>query len=105
MTYEEKITMVKAMSDETDEAVISAFLSKAADELYKIADPFKTTDKETIVEAYSDVQIDIAAYRLNKRGWDYESSHSENGVSRVYETGDLPSSILRRVVQRASAVI
>lgn len=104
MTNEEKITMVKAMSDETDDTVISAFLTKAADELYKFADPYKTTGKETIVDEYADVQVDIAAYRLNKRGWDYESSHSENGVSRVYETGDLPASILRRITPIASSV-
>ena len=104
MTTAEKITMVKALSDETDDNVISAFLDKSATELYKIADPYKTMQKEDIVEDYEDVQIDIAAYRLDKRGWDYETSHSENGVSRVYETGDLPASILRRITRKASAV-
>ncbi len=104
MTDAEKIIMVKAMSDETDEGVVSAFLSKAADELYKIADPFKTATKEEIVEENGDVQVDIAAYRLNKRGWDYETSHSENGVSRNYETGDLPDSILRRITPKAGVV-
>ena len=104
MTDAEKIVMVKAMTDETDEDVISAFLSKAAEELYKLADPFKTSEKESVVDEYGDVQTDIAAYRSNKRGWDYETSHSENGVSRTYETGDLPDSILRRIVPKAGAV-
>lgn len=104
MTDAEKITMVKALSDETSDAVISAFLNKAAIELYKLVDPFKTVEQETVVADYEDVQIDIAAYRLNKRGWDYETSHSENGISRVYETGDLPDSILKRITRKASAV-
>ena len=104
MTYTEKIVMVKAMTDETDEDVISAFLSKAGEELYRLVDPFKTTDRETLIEEYGDLQTDIAAYRLNKRGWDYETSHSENGVTRVYETGDLPDSILSRITPKAGAV-
>ena len=104
MTDAEKHVMVKAMTDETDDDVISAFLSKAADELYKIVDPFMTAEKEDVVDEYGDVQTDIAAYRLNKRGWDYETSHSENGVTRVYETGDLPESILRRLTPKAGGV-
>lgn len=104
MTDAEKIAMVKAMTDETDTEVISAFLSKAALELYRLIDPYKTTDKETIVEENVDLQVDIASYRINKRGWDYESSHSENGVTRVYETGDLPDSILRRITPKAGVV-
>lgn len=104
MTDSEKIALVKAMTDETDDTVISAFLSKAELELYRLVDPYKTTDQETIAEENADLQIDIAAYRLNKRGWDFESSHSENGVTRNYETGDLPDSILRRIVPKAGAV-
>ena len=97
MTLEEKIAMVKALSDETDDGVISAFLTMAGKELYRYGDPYHTMTEAEFLELYPDVQVDCAAYKLNKRGWDYETSHSENGVTRVYETGALPISILRRI--------
>ena len=104
MTDAEKIVMVKAMTDETDEDVISAFLSKAADEIYLAADPYETETKEEFLEKYGNVQVDAAAYYINKRGWDFETSHSENGVTRTYESGGLPNSILCRLTGKAGAV-
>lgn len=104
MTDSEKIVMVKAMTDETDDDVISAFLSKAGEEIYLVADPYKTTEKDDVLGEYGGVQADAAAYYINKRGWDFQTAHSENGVSRTYESGGLPDSILRRIVPKAGAV-
>lgn len=104
MTDAEKIVMVKAMTDETDEDVISAFLSKAGEEIYLVADPYKTSDKDDVLEEYGGVQADAAAYYINKRGWDFQTAHSENGVSRTYESGGLPDSILRRITPKAGVV-
>ena len=103
MTDTEKITLVEAMTDETDEDVISAFLSMAGDAVYHYADPYKTTDKETILEEYGGVQARAAAYLLNKRGADGQTSHSENGISRGYETGDLPESLKREITPKVGA--
>lgn len=104
MTDEAKITLVKAMSDETDEEVISAFLTLAGDAIYNYCDPFATADKETVLTKYGSVQAKAAAYYLNKKGWDFQTSHSENGVNRNFETGDLPNSILRELTPIAGAV-
>lgn len=104
MTDFEKIEMVKAMSDETDEAVISAFLSGAGEAIYNIVDPFKTSDKYGVLADYWFAHVKLAAYYLNKRGWDFETSHSENGVGRVYETGDIPASILKELTPKAGVV-
>ena len=38
---------------------------------------------------YDAVHVEIAAYMINKRGAEGEVSHSENGVSRTYEDGDM----------------
>lgn len=104
MTDAEKIVMVKAMTDETDEDVISAFLSKVGEEIYLVADPYKTADKDDVLAEYGGVQIDAAAYYINKRGWDFQKAHSENGVSRTYESGGLPDSILRQITPKAGVV-
>lgn len=104
MTDAEKIVLVKAMSDETDDVVISAFLSMAEDEAYEAVDPFHTCEKADIIAECSDYAlIKLAAYHISKIGWDFQTSHSENGVSRVYESGDIPDSILRMLPPRRAA--
>lgn len=100
MTDEEKIAMVKALSDEEDAGVISAFLTMVGKEIYRLADPGKTSTEEEILEENAVAQIHAAAYYLNKRGWDYQTSYSENGVSRSYETGGLPDSVLRMITTK-----
>lgn len=97
METSEMIVMVKALTDETDDTVISAFLSLAGKKICRYGDPFQTMEEDEFLAKYPDVVVDAAAYMLNKRGWDYQSAYTENGVRREYETGDLPSSILNRI--------
>ena len=105
MTEDAKVTMVRALSDEEDGVVISAFLSFAADDLCSIFVPNKGGDaKEAFLEKYGTAQVKLAAYYLNKRGWDFQTAHSENGISRVYETGDIPDSILRLITPQAEVI-
>jgi hypothetical protein len=42
--------------------------------------------------------VEIAAYLLNKRGAEGQTSHSENGISRGYESGSIPESMLSDVL-------
>lgn len=60
---------------------------------------FPVDDKgEPILEnRYLDLQVRIAVYLYNKMGAEGQLSHSENGVSRTYEAGDIPESLLRQV--------
>lgn len=104
MTTEQQIAMVKALSDETDDNVISAFLSMAESVLYNYIDPFHTLEMQVAVEPYPDVVVSAAAYMLNKRGWDYQVTYTENGVRREYESGDLPASILNRITPIAKVM-
>lgn len=97
MTESTKITLVKGMTDETDEDVISAFLEMAGDEIRNLADPHKSRERESVLEEYGALQAKAAAYYLNKRGWDGQLAHSENGISRSYESAGLPASITREI--------
>jgi hypothetical protein len=97
MTDESKIVLVKSMTDEKAEDIISVFLEMAGDSVCKYCDPYKRVERETLLEEYGGVQARIAAYFLNKRGADGESAHSENGTSRSYESGDIPESLLREL--------
>lgn len=97
MTDITKVTLVQSMTDETDYDVISAFLEMAGDALCHYVDPFQMKEKSDLLETYGGVQTRIAAVWLNKRGADGQLSHSENGISRSYESGDIPSSILQEL--------
>ena len=93
----EKIAMAKTLSGETDELTVSSYLKIAGNKICRKAYPFDPTVTE-VPEQYSLLQVEIAVYLLNKRGAEFETSHSENGISRTYEDGDVPPSILRQIV-------
>lgn len=97
MTEATKIAIVKSMTEETDTDVISAFLELAGDAICHYADPYGQTERSALLERYGGVQTRAAAYFLNKRGAEGESGHSENGISRSYESADLPESLLREI--------
>lgn len=93
----EKKEMVKAMTEETNDSTVSAYLGIAGNKICRKAYPFDTTVTE-VPEQYHFLQVEIAVYLLNKRGAEGESGHSENGISRTYENGDVPPSMLRQIV-------
>lgn len=97
MLEADKIAMVQALSGEKDESTVSAYLAIAGNKICRKAYPFDPTVQE-VPEQYGYTQVEIAVYLLNKRGAEFEISHSENGISRTYEDADVPSSIMRQIV-------
>lgn len=103
MTEAEKISMVKAITGETNEATVLAYLDIAGSKICHKAYPFAETEMN-VPPKYDYTQVEIAVYLLNKRGAEGEVSHSENGISRTYENADIPASLLREVVPMASVI-
>lgn len=102
MGEDEKLVILREMTGERDVKVLSAYLRLAARSVLDQLSPYKIL--EEIPERYDGVHIEIAAYLLNKRGAEGEVSHSENGVSRTYESGGIPASLLRRITPFAEVV-
>lgn len=103
MTDTEKLAMLKAMTGEKDERVLSTYLSIAGNKILKRAYPFNST-VTVVPDRYAYNQVEIAAYLVNKRGAEGETAHSENGISRSYEDGDVPPTLLREIVPCASLI-
>lgn len=103
MTDTEKLTMLNAMTGEKDESVLSTYLSIAGNKVLKRAYPFDST-VTVVPDRYAYNQVEIAAYLVNKRGAEGETAHSENGISRSYEDGDVPPTLLREIVPCASLI-
>ena len=97
MNIEDKKQMLTLMTGESDDDVLSTYLSLAENIVLQKAYPYGTGDEEFPAK-YDSVHVEIAAYMMNKRGAEGETVHLENGVSRHYEDGSVPPSLLRRIV-------
>lgn len=104
MTDDEKLVVLKRMTGEKNVAVLSTYLSLARSVVLAHAYPYDSGRIDEVPPKYDSVHIEIAVYMLNKRGAEGEVSHSENGVSRTYEGGDIPPSLLRRITPAAGVL-
>ena len=97
MTHEEKLQLLKAMVGESDtEEVLLTYLKIAGQKIINRAYPYGTDETE-VPTRYDFLQCEIASYMLNKRGAEGQTSHSENGISRNYESADVPESLIGAV--------
>lgn len=98
MSDTEKLIMLKAMVGEGDsDDVLLTYLTLAGRKIINRAYPYGT-DEDVVPKRYACLQCEIAAYMLNKRGAEGETSHSENGVSRAYGSSDVPESLMGQIV-------
>lgn len=98
MTQEEKLTTLRVMVGGSDtDAVLSTYLLLAGKKIIAKAYPFEP-DVTDVPSEYSTLQCEIAAYMINKRGAEGQTSHTENGISRAYENADIPSSMLKSII-------
>ena len=102
MTEVEKLAMLRVMvgqpneGDWSDEVLVS-YLAIAGRKIINRAYPYDDTVTE-VPRRYGYLQCEIAGYLLNKRGAEGQLSHSENGISRSYESADVPESMLSEVI-------
>ena len=103
MMNTEKIKQVRAMIGKTaDEVgwsddVLLTYLNIAGRKIINRAYPYNDNIAE-VPTKYEILQCEIATYLLNKRGAEGQISHSENGISRSYESADVPDSMLSGVI-------
>lgn len=104
MTDEEKLAALKAMvgGSDTDE-VLSTYLLIAGRKIIARAYPYKS-DVTEVPTQYDFLQCEIAAYLLNKRGAEGQTSHSENGITRAYENADVPTSMLKVITPHCGVI-
>ena len=103
MTEVVKLSLLRAMvgTPNTDENwsddVLTSYLHIAGRKIINRAYPYDDTVTE-VPRKYCYLQCEIANYLLNKRGAEGQTSHSENGISRSYESADVPESMLSEVI-------
>ena len=109
MTEVEKLALCRAMVEQPAEAegwsddILRAYLTIAGNKILDRAYPYDETVTE-VPRRYGVLQCEIATYLLNKRGAEGEVSHSENGISRSYESANVPESMLSEVIPHCGLV-
>jgi hypothetical protein len=73
-----------------DNPVLLILINRAIRKVCSKRYPYGYTDveKETAVSKYRDVVFDAAIFYWAKQGSEGQSSHSENGISRGYQSED-----------------
>jgi len=103
VTENDKLERLAIMTGDNDYTVLSTYLSIAGEKILNKAFPFGT-DLTEVPDKYSNIQLEIACYLINKRGAEGETSHNENGINRSYESADVPSSMLRYVIPHIGTI-
>ena len=87
-------SLVGSPTDKDD--ILQYCLDNAGDIICDIRNSDKVEDK------YKTAQISIAIEIYNKMGAEGQLSHSENGISRTYEQGDISNSLVRKIIPVAT---
>jgi hypothetical protein len=108
MTEVEKLSLLRVMTGQPNEGdwvdeVLISYLNIAGRKIINRAYPYDDTVMEVPLR-HSNLQCEIAAYLLNKRGAEGQTSHSENGINRAYESADVPESMLSEVTPRVGVL-
>lgn len=101
MTDNEKLVMLKALLGNKipDDSVLLVHLQIAGDEVLRRCYPYAAdTQAYAVPERYETIQVRLARNAVLRRGADDQTSMSDNGVTRVYESDDV---LLRRIVPYA----
>lgn len=98
LSQAELMVILKNATGETDESILTAYLSISKDIVLKQAYPYKDISAIEIPDKYLSNQVNIATYLLNKRGAEGEMSHNENGINRSYESSGIPVSLFDGII-------
>ena len=106
MTIDEKINHLRVMllpEEPSDEELSTLlFLTKGA--ILNARFPFGYTEEEEVPTKYEHIQLQACVVLYNKKGAEGQTAHNEQGVNRTYEVGDIPNSLLKRIVPVAGSV-
>lgn len=98
MTTADMKARLALMTGESDDEILSAYLTIAGDRIIERVYPFGHGEYLDVPAKYLSTQLEVASYLLNKRGAEGEAAHNENGINRSYESASVPASMLKHVV-------
>lgn len=106
MTNDEKLlALIKRIEPDTASGdLLSELLEQAGAIVLNRRFPFGYPADTEVPIQYARLQIAIAIELFNKRGAEAQTAHSENGISRTYEAGDVSPSLLKQIIPMVAGV-
>ena len=94
------------ITDNVSEEVLEDILESAKNVILSRRYPFLSDSEypSDVELRYKDLQIRIAVEMYNKQGVEGQTSHSELGVNRTYESANVSESLLREITPKAGVV-
>ncbi|NBI10251.1 DNA-packaging protein [Colidextribacter sp. OB.20] len=99
----DNLERMKLRTQEEDEAVLLDCLESARSAIMSRRFPFQPWPNE-LEPQYLDLQYRIAMDLFNKTGAEGETAHSENGISRSYESSWISQQLLNEVTPMCGVV-
>ena len=91
----DNLARLKLRTEEVDETVLQDCLESAKSAIMARRYP------EELESRYLDLQFRVALAIYNKQGGEFETAHTENGVSRSYGSEGIPQELLLEVTPMA----
>lgn len=106
MTIDEKIAKVKVLisPDTASDELLSYLLEQSEGIILSRRYPFGTPEGATLSAIHEQIQLRIAVELFSKMGAEGQTMHTENGVSRTWEAGDVSPSLLKLIVPCVGSV-
>lgn len=99
----DNLERMKLRTGESNIAVLQDCLASARAAIMARRHPYGDWPDE-LESRYLDLQFRIALAIFNKQGGEFETAHSENGVSRSYGSEGIPQELLLEVTPMAKTV-
>ena len=88
--------LLDKQGDNSEDDLLLMLLTLSAQKILERVYPYDDSIKE-VPSRYATKQVEIAVYLYNKRGAEGQISHSENTISRTYESADVPESLMKGI--------
>lgn len=96
---EKKALLTTMIGGTDDDETLSAYLTLAAEKILYTAFPYvRDRSSLAVPPMYDTLQVEVAAYLMQRRGAEGETQHIENGVHRNYGSSDVPPDLMKRIV-------
>ena len=107
MNISEKLIALRTRitPDTADENLLNELLEQAGAIVLNRRFPFGYSAGTEVPAQYERIQLSIAVELYSKRGAEGETVHSENGINRTYEAGDISPSLLKQIIPMCGSVM
>lgn len=107
MTISEKMVALRTRiaPDAADDSLLTELLEQAGAIVLNRRFPFGYPADLEVPAQYERIQLSIAVELYSKMGAEGETAHSENGISRTYEAGDVSPSLLKQIIPMCGSVM